>query len=317
MKKITILLGKRNDFAYITSLVKLLEKDYEIELLITFEQKEKESFLSSNKNVLYLKKSSLKRKLKKLDSNYCITSGIYETKLVNKFLRQKNIVKIAIENQLSTEQYKRKLIFATTYFDKIVVNKKEVEKIYKEELGMKVAYMANGIKKDWLPLLKELEKRSIKRVLFISSTGGHLNEMLMLKDMFTKYPFMLVTESTPTNKDLREKYGKRVVNYLTYGTKRQKLIYPFKLLLNCFKSLYYYLCFKPDFIITTGAHSAGPMCCIAHLLKKKVIYIETFANSSAKTVTGSLVYKFADLFIVQWESMLELYENATYGGWIY
>ena len=44
---------------------------------------------------------------------------------------------------------------------------------------------------------------------------------------------------------------------------------------------------------------------------------ETFANSETKTITGSLVYKFADLFIVQWESMLDNYPDATFGGWIY
>ena len=40
-------------------------------------------------------------------------------------------------------------------------------------------------------------------------------------------------------------------------------------------------------------------------------------NINTKTITGQLVYKFADLFIVQWESMKELYPNSTYGGWIY
>ena len=40
-------------------------------------------------------------------------------------------------------------------------------------------------------------------------------------------------------------------------------------------------------------------------------------NIHTKTITGRLIYKFADLFIVQWESMLELYPEATYGGWIF
>ena len=52
-------------------------------------------------------------------------------------------------------------------------------------------------------------------------------------------------------------------------------------------------------------------------ISKKIIYIETFANSKTKTATGTLLYTFADVFIVQWEEMLELYPNAIYGGWIY
>lgn len=164
---------------------------------------------------------------------------------------------------------------------------------------------------------KSKEKtKSEKKVLFISSTGGHLDEMLQLKEMFKKYDFHIITEKTKSNMGLKTKYPHRV-NYLVYGTKDHKLTYPFKLLYNCFKSLFLYIKIRPNFIITTGAHTAGPMCCIGKLFGSKIIFIESFANINTKTVTGRLIYKFADLFIVQWESMLELYPNAVYGGWIF
>ena len=105
--------------------------------------------------------------------------------------------------------------------------------------------------------------------------------------------------------------------YGTYTTKLNKILYPFKLFYNTIKSFFLYLKIRPKYIISTGAHTAGPMCLIGHLLGSKIIYIETFANSKSKSKTGSLVYKFADLFIVQWEEMLELYPNAVYGGWIF
>lgn len=156
----------------------------------------------------------------------------------------------------------------------------------------------------------------MKKVLFISSTGGHLSEMMMLNDLFKKYDYHIITEKTKTTKDLKKKYNKKL-NYLIYGTKDHKLTYPFKLLINCFISLFLYIKIRPDFIVTTGAHTAGPMCCIGKIFGSKIIYIETFANIYTKTITGRLIYKFADLFIVQWESLLELYPKATYGGWIY
>lgn len=159
----------------------------------------------------------------------------------------------------------------------------------------------------------------MKRVLFISSTGGHLDELLQLKSLFDKYDYHIITEKTKSNLSLKEKYKGRV-NYLVYGTyttKINKIIYPFKLLYNTFKSFFLYLKIRPQYIVSTGAHTAGPMCLIGHLLGSKIIYIETFANSTSKSKTGSIVYKFADLFIVQWESMLDLYPNAVYGGWIF
>lgn len=156
----------------------------------------------------------------------------------------------------------------------------------------------------------------MKKVLFISSTGGHLNELLQLKNIINKYDSYLITEKTKSTISLKEEY-KNKISYLIYGTKHNMLTYPFKLLVNCFKSLYFYLKIRPDVIITTGAHSAGPMCCIGKIFGSKIIYIETFANIHSKTVTGRIVYKFADLFIVQWESMLKLYPKAIYGGWIF
>ena len=155
-----------------------------------------------------------------------------------------------------------------------------------------------------------------KKVLFIASTGGHLDELMQLKPMFDKYNYYIVTEKTKSNLNLKNKFPKKI-SYLVYGTKDHMLTYPFKLLYNCFKSLYIYIKVRPKYIVTTGAHTAGPMCCLGKIFGSKIIYIETFANSKTKSATGSIVYKFADLFIVQWKDMLELYPKATYGGWIY
>ena len=155
-----------------------------------------------------------------------------------------------------------------------------------------------------------------KNVMFISSTGGHLNEMLQLKELFEKYDYYIVTEKTKSNLNLKNKY-KNKVSFLVYGTKDHMLVYPFKLIYNTFKSLFIYLKVHPDYIVKTGAHTAGPMCCIGKLLGSRIIYIETFANITTKTVTGKCLYPIADKFIVQWESMLKLYPEAVYGGWIF
>ena len=155
-----------------------------------------------------------------------------------------------------------------------------------------------------------------KKVLFISSTGGHLVEMMQLKDLFNKYDYHIITEKTKSNLSMKTKYKKKI-DFLVYGTKDHMLTYPFKLLYNCFKSLFLYFKIHPDYIITTGAHTAGPMCCIGKILGSRIIFIESFANLSTKTITGRLLYPISDKFIVQWESMKELYPEATFGGWIF
>lgn len=160
------------------------------------------------------------------------------------------------------------------------------------------------------------KKKDKKKILFISSTGGHLSEMLQLKKMFEDYEYHIVTEKDKSNITLKDKYPDHVT-YLVYGTKKNILVYPFKLLFNTFKSLRIFLREKPCAIITTGTHTAVPMCFIAKLFRKKVIYIETLANSNTKTVAGRIVYPIADLFVVQWEEMIKLYPKAKYWGMIY
>ena len=155
-----------------------------------------------------------------------------------------------------------------------------------------------------------------KSVLFISSTGGHLEELLQLSPMFSKYDYHLVTEKTKSNTYLKDKYQDHV-SYLVYGTKYHFWSYPFKLIYNSFKSLFIYLKIHPDYIITTGTHTAGPMCYIGKILGSKIIYIETFANMVTKTSTGKLIYPISDYFIVQWDSMKKLYPNSVVGGWIF
>ena len=38
------------------------------------------------------------------------------------------------------------------------------------------------------------EVKFMKRVLFVASTGGHLNEMMQLKELFDKYEYHIITE---------------------------------------------------------------------------------------------------------------------------
>lgn len=156
----------------------------------------------------------------------------------------------------------------------------------------------------------------MKKVLFVASTGGHLNELMQLEKMFNKYEYHLITEKTKSNLSLKKIYNKKI-KFLVYGTKDHMLTYPFKLLYNCFKSLFLYLKIHPDYIVTTGVHTAAALCCLGKLFGSRIIYIESFANINTKTITGRCLYPISDKFIIQWESMKKLYPEATFGGWIF
>ena len=128
-----------------------------------------------------------------------------------------------------------------------------------------------------------------KKVLFISSTGGHFTELMSLSPLFEKYDYTIITEKDKTSENLKEKFGKKLY-FLPYGTRSKLFTYIFKYLYLCIKTVYLYFKIRPKVIVTTGTHTAGPMCILGKIFGSKIIYIETFANIDKKTATGKIIY---------------------------
>ena len=155
----------------------------------------------------------------------------------------------------------------------------------------------------------------MKKVIFISSGGGHLEELLALKKLFNDVDYTLITEKTDSTLFLKDAY--KNVKYLIYGTQDHLLTYLFIFPINIILSFFIFLKIRPDFIVSTGTHTAVPMCKIAHLFKKKVVWIETLANINTGTKAGKMIYPIADKFIVQWVDLLKVYPKAEYWGSIF
>ena len=72
----------------------------------------------------------------------------------------------------------------------------------------------------------------MKRVLFIASTGGHLNELMQLKPLFEKYNYHIITEKDKMTENLKEQYKDKIL-YFVYGTRAHLFQYIFQFLWNC------------------------------------------------------------------------------------
>lgn len=151
--------------------------------------------------------------------------------------------------------------------------------------------------------------------MLISSVGGHLEQLLSLKEVIYNYESYIITEKNEATKRLIDTYPN--VNFIPY-TSRKSI---FKFILNNIKgffiSLRLYLKIKPDIIVTTGSGSVLSMCIIGKIMGNKLIYIETFSRIKSKTMTGTLIYYLADVFIVQWQELQKKYPKSKYFGHIY
>ena len=150
------------------------------------------------------------------------------------------------------------------------------------------------------------------KICFTASSGGHFEQIMMLRPLMDKYESFIVTEKTNylvSNNDYKFYYLKQV--------NRHEFRFIYYMIYNILITMKIFLKEKPDIIISTGALATIPMCIVAKIFRKKIVFIESFAKVNSPTLTGKLLYKFADKFFVQWESMKEFYPNAIYKGGIY
>lgn len=151
-----------------------------------------------------------------------------------------------------------------------------------------------------------------KKICFVSSSGGHWAELMCLKEIADNNSSFFVTEQGGQIEE-----GSVENLYLVPQINRHEkgfLPHFISLFAKSFKIIKKE---KPDVVITTGALVSFPFCVVAKIFRKKVIYIESFARVYEKSLTGKLVYPLADLFIVQWETMLKHYPKAKYTGGIF
>ena len=149
------------------------------------------------------------------------------------------------------------------------------------------------------------------KIGFAASSGGHFEQLMMLKPLMEKYDGFIVTEKT----SYEGKTGVRT--YTVPQVNRKEILMPIKMFIILMKSISILRKEKPDVIICTGVLAMIPLCLWAKKRGCKLIYIESFAKVNSPTLSGKLLYKYADRFYVQWKSMLEVYPNAKYLGGIY
>lgn len=150
------------------------------------------------------------------------------------------------------------------------------------------------------------------KICFAASSGGHFEQITMLRPLMQKYDCCVVTEKTSYKACVK---GQRM--YYLHQINRKELPFPLWMIVNSVRSLGIFMKEKPDVLITTGVLAMIPLCLLTKLCGKKLIYIESFAKVTSPTMTGRLIYRYADQFYVQWKSMLKVYPDAIYLGGIY
>lgn len=147
-------------------------------------------------------------------------------------------------------------------------------------------------------------------VLLVASSGGHLLQMLQLADLWPKEQRHWVT------------FRKSDAVSLLAGEKMTWAHHPTnRNLRNFLRNLWLALRVirRNDIqaVVTTGAGVAVPFAIIARLFRINVVYIESMARITNPSLTGRLVYPFADTFVVQWPELRQFYKRAVSFGTVF
>jgi len=153
----------------------------------------------------------------------------------------------------------------------------------------------------------------LQEICFISSTGGHLTQLKNIIKSFDASEVKMITEKNETTISLQKQYD---VSYLVQQ-ERKNIFFPIIFFINIVLSFWYVLKVRPKYIISTGAGAVIPFCIFGKILGSKLIFIESFAKVQTPTITGRVLYRFADKFYVQWEELLSVYEKAEFKGRLY
>jgi beta-1,4-N-acetylglucosaminyltransferase len=147
------------------------------------------------------------------------------------------------------------------------------------------------------------------KICIACSAGGHLTEMLALVEKLNidKKKIAFFTYRLPEIRQTLKEYK----TYLTIDPHRNF----FKYLRVFVESVSFLFRFKPRVIISSGRGFVIPLCVMSKLTGTKLIIIETSARVTEPSITGKILYPFADMFFVQWRPLLKKYgRKAVYGG---
>lgn len=150
-----------------------------------------------------------------------------------------------------------------------------------------------------------------KKICYVCSSGGHFDEMTHVRQQIAEIDSFVITESTAVNTPEAKD------TYFTNALNRKDFFWAFKLIGLFFQGLSILRKEKPGMIVSFGAMVTFPFCLAGKILGIKVVFVESIARVYSLSLTGKLIYPFADLFVVQWEELLKEYPKAVYGGWVY
>lgn len=154
------------------------------------------------------------------------------------------------------------------------------------------------------------------KLLVVLGEGGHTTELLKLVDLLSdRYDYHYVISRQDNLSASRIKYPGPVYTLnRPRGKQTGKLGAIFYTILAGIQSCRVLLRVRPAAIVSTGPAIAVPISIIGKLMDVRIIFVETGSRVRSLSLTGRIMYRWADLFFVQWPQLADNLPRAIYAG---
>lgn len=142
------------------------------------------------------------------------------------------------------------------------------------------------------------------KIAVVTSCGGHLSEVRLLKPLYGKYEHFYVLNDKvilPADMEGRTYFAtlfERDLNFFVNLKEAWTILRKE----------------RPQLMLSTGAGIAIPFAICARLLKIPVLFVETLGRIKTPSLTARIIYPFADRFFYQWESLKGHFPRGEYSG---
>lgn len=144
-------------------------------------------------------------------------------------------------------------------------------------------------------------------LLLVCSTGGHLLQLVALRDSWQRFARAWVTFDKSDARSLLD--SERV--YYAHGPTNRNLKNMLRNLLVAWRVVAEV---RPKVVVTTGAGVAVPFAWVARLRGAKVVYVESLARIEGPSLTYRLIAPIASRRYVQWPELAEELPRARFAG---
>ncbi len=144
------------------------------------------------------------------------------------------------------------------------------------------------------------------KIGLVASSGGHLSQLLRLAECWNGHEVFFITTSDVVKSELQKNGNVYVVGECN----RQQPWKVFKVVLRCIRIICRE---KPHAVISTGAACGCISSFVGKIIGAKVVWVDSITNVEKISLSGRMVKKIADLFLVQWPKLAEK-NNVEYAG---